>query len=36
MRNFKKLKNWQMGMELVNRIYEMTEQLPQEEKSHDL
>src|SRR5258706_14181028 len=32
MKNFKKLKIWQKGMELVNLIYELAGQLPKEEK----
>lgn len=32
MRNFKNLQIWKDGIELVKKIYEMTENLPKEEK----
>ncbi len=32
MKNFKQLKIWQKGMELVKKKYQMAEQLPPEEK----
>lgn len=32
MKNFKKLLVWQKGMDLVDRIYQLTHELPREEK----
>lgn len=32
MKNFKKLKIWQKGMELVMSVYKLADQLPREEK----